>query len=259
MHFIDTHAHLYLKEFDDDRDQMIQRAINSKVEKIVLPNIDLNSLPSVLDLADRFPTICFPAIGLHPCDVKINYKEILSEMERKLDSTRFVAIGETGTDAYWDTTFWNEQINSFSTQMEWSKTTKKPIIIHSRETIDQNIDLLGKQQDGKLTGIFHCFTGTIEQAKKIIDFGFYLGIGGVITYKNSLLKEVLIEIGIDKIVLETDAPFLSPVPNRGKRNESAYIPLIAQFISETMQISIEEIARITSENARKVFQLSELS
>jgi TatD DNase family protein len=259
MNFIDTHAHLYLKEFDEDRDQMIQRALNSKVDKIILPNIDLDSLPSVLDLADRFPTICYPAIGLHPCDVKLNYKEILSTMEQEMNSPKYIAIGETGTDAYWDTTFWQEQLDAFSIQLEWSKTINKPIIIHSRETIDQNIDLVSKHQDGRLKGIFHCFTGTIEQASKIIDLGFYIGIGGVITYKKSGLKEVLLELGINNIVLETDAPFLSPVPNRGKRNESAYIPIIADYISESMQIPIEEISRITTENARKVFQLHDLS
>ena len=258
MNFIDTHAHLYLKEFDADRDQMVLRALDSKVEKIILPNIDLESLPAVIDLADRFPNICYAAIGLHPCDAKANYMEVLTEMEKEISSSNFIAIGETGTDAFWDTTYWKEQLNSFSIQLEWSKQTGKPIIIHSRETIDQNIDLVKQHQDGRLTGIFHCFTGTVEQAKEIIALGFYLGIGGVLTYKKSGLKEVIQELGIEHLVLETDAPFLTPVPHRGKRNESSYIPLIAKSLSEAINISMEEIARITSENARKVFQLNEL-
>ena len=238
---------------------MIQRALDSNVEKIILPNIDLESLPALLDLNIRYPNVCYPAIGLHPCDVKENYKEILSIMESQISDSKYVAIGETGTDAYWDKTFWNEQLDAFSIQLEWSKQTAKPIIIHSRETIDENIEVVKKHQDGRLKGIFHCFTGTVDQAKEIIDLGFYLGIGGVLTYKKSNLKEVLTEVGIDRLVLETDAPFLTPVPHRGKRNESAYIPLIANRLSEAINSSMEKIAQITSENARKVFQLNELS
>jgi TatD DNase family protein len=256
MNFIDTHAHLYLKEFDTDRDQMIQRAVDSNVEKIILPNIDLESLAAVLDVHARYPKICYPAIGLHPCDVKENYHEILSIMEKQIADSKYVAIGETGTDAYWDKTYWNEQLQAFSIQLEWSKDTSKPIIIHSRETIDENIDWVKKHQDGRLSGIFHCFTGTVNQAKEIIELGFYLGIGGVLTYKKSDLKEVLTEVGIEKLVLETDAPFLTPVPHRGKRNESAYIPIIANTLSEIFQLSMDEVANITSSNAMKIFQLN---
>lgn len=256
MNFIDTHAHLYLKEFDEDRDQMIQRALDSKVEKIILPNIDLESLSAVLDLTERFPNTCYPSIGLHPCDVKLNYQEILSMMQHQHSLSKFIAIGETGTDAYWDTTYWHEQLNAFAIQLEWSKESTKPIIIHSRETLDQNIALVKEHQDGRLTGIFHCFTGTTKQAKEIINLGLYLGIGGVVTYKNSGLKEVLSEVGIEHLVLETDAPFLTPVPNRGKRNESSYIPIIANTLTDVFQISLEEVARITSLNAKKIFQLN---
>lgn len=255
MKFIDTHAHLYLKEFDEDRAFMIQRALDSNVEKIILPNIDLQSLTSVLELCHDYPDLCYPAIGLHPCDVKADYKDIIATMEKDILDPNYIAIGETGTDAYWDTSFWNEQIDAFCTQMEWSKKTGKPIIIHSRETIDENIELVRKYQDGKLKGIFHCFTGNVDQAKQIIDLGLYLGIGGVLTYKKSDLKEVLINVGIDHLVLETDAPFLSPVPHRGKRNESSFIPIIAQVLSELFQVSLDEVARITTSNAKKIFHL----
>jgi TatD DNase family protein len=259
MKFIDTHAHLYLDEFKDDRDQMIQRAIDSNVDKIILPNIDLESLTAVKNLSSKYPDVCYAAIGLHPCDVKTNFKDILTTLENEITNHEYVAIGETGTDAYWDTTYWNEQEQAFGIQLEWSKQFGKPIIIHSRETIDQNIALVKKYQDGRLGGVFHCFTGSVEQAKSITDLGFYLGIGGVLTYKKSDLKDVIAEIGLQKIVLETDAPFLSPVPHRGKRNESAYIPIIASNLAEIMKIPISEIARITTENARRVFQLGELN
>lgn len=255
MKFIDTHAHLYLKEFEQDRDQMIQRAINSNVIKIILPNIDLASLDQVKILSYHYPGLCLPTIGLHPCDVKADFKQVLSLMENELGLLKYSAIGETGSDAYWDLSFWDEQIQSFTVQINWSKELQIPIIIHSRESIDQNIQLIKKHQDGRLKGVFHCFTGTAEQATQIMDLGFYLGVGGVVTYKKSDLQFVLQKIGVSKVVLETDAPFLSPVPNRGSRNESAYIPVIAKFLSESLEISLQEIARITTENASDLFTI----
>lgn len=253
MEFIDTHAHLYLKEFREDRTQIIQRALESKVTKIVLPNIDFISYQDQLNLAKEFPGICYPTIGLHPCDVKENYITILDSMELEFSNMQFIAIGETGTDAYWDLSFWENQTKSFSRQLEWAKTLKLPIIIHSRESIPQNIELVSKHQDGSLRGVFHCFTGDLTQAKQIINLGFLLGIGGVVTYKNSDLKNIIAEIGLEHLVLETDSPFLSPVPFRGKRNESSYIPIIAEKISEILDLSLETIAIKTTENAEGLF------
>jgi len=259
MEFIDTHAHLFLKDFSDDRAQIIQRALESKVTKIVLPNIDLISFHEQLSLAKEFPGICYPTIGLHPCDVKDNYSVLLDSLELEFEKDRFIAIGETGTDAYWDLSFWENQIAAFNRQLEWAKTKQLPVIIHSRDSIPQNIKLVEAQQDGKLKGVFHCFNGDLNQANQIINLGFYLGIGGVLTYKNSDLKNIIAEIGLDYLVLETDAPFLSPVPFRGKRNESGYIPLIAEKISEILDVSLETIATKTSENAERVFCFKQFS
>jgi TatD DNase family protein len=257
MEFIDTHAHLYLKEFDEDRDLMIERSLLSGVKKIILPNIDWESLSAVENLSLRFPNVCYPTIGLHPCDAKLNYHEILHQMEIKLNTNKYYAIGETGTDAYWDTTYMDQQIESFTIQINWSKEHQLPIIIHSRETMDQNIELIQKHQDGNLKGVFHCFSGTTEQARKIIEAGFLLGIGGVLTHKKSELKNVLKEIGAGSLVLETDAPFLTPAPYRSKRNESSYIPLIAQALSESLELDLKEISSITTQNANKIFKFTE--
>ncbi|HRG68763.1 MAG: TatD family hydrolase [Saprospiraceae bacterium] len=257
MEFIDTHAHLFLKDFHEDKAQIVQRALESKVTKIVLPNIDLISFPEQLSFANQFPGICYPTIGLHPCDVKDNYNLILDELELEFDKEKFIAIGETGTDAYWDLSFWENQIEAFNRQLEWAKFKKLPVIIHSRESIDQNIKLVEAKQDGSLKGVFHCFTGDLKQAEEIVALGFYLGIGGVITYKNSDLKNILPDIGLEHIVLETDSPFLSPVPFRGKRNESAYIPAIAEKISEILDLSLETVAIKTSENAERLFNFKQ--
>lgn len=250
---IDTHAHLYLPEFEPDRAEMIQRAMDSKVEKIVLPNIDLKSMASVFELHQLYPSLCWPAIGLHPCDVKPEYRAVLAQMEEQLGRSAIIAIGETGTDAYWDTSYWTEQVDAFSIQIGWAKSTGKPIIIHSRESLDQNIDLISKHQDGRLKGIFHCFTGTVAQGRAIIDLGFHLGIGGVMSYKNSDLKTVLAEIGPDALVLETDAPFLPPVPHRGKRNEPSYLSIINRQLAGLFSLTEEDMARITTTNARRLF------
>lgn len=257
MEFIDTHAHLYLKEFSEDRAQIIQQALESKVTKIVLPNIDLISYQEQLNVAEEYPGICYPTLGLHPCDVKENYLSILDTLELQFTKKQFIAIGETGTDAYWDLSFWEHQTKSFNRQLEWAKTMHLPIIIHSRESIPQNIQLVSAQQNGTLKGVFHCFTGDLDQAKQIIDLGFLLGIGGVVTYKNSELKKIIADIGLEYLVLETDAPFLSPVPFRGKRNESSYIPIIAEKISEILDVSLESIATKTTENAEQLFNFKD--
>ncbi|MFZ1256497.1 MAG: TatD family hydrolase [Saprospiraceae bacterium] len=258
MNFIDTHAHLYLPEFDTDRDQIIERALESNVNKIILPNIDQKTLANVISMSTKYPGICFPSFGLHPCDAKSDFESILAAMEIHLSDTQFVAIGETGTDAYWDTSFWNEQVKAFSIQLEWAKNSNRPIIIHSRETIPQNIEFVRNHQNGNLRGVFHCFTGTFEEAQQIIDLGFHLGIGGVLTYKTSELKSILPKLSLKHLILETDAPFLTPVPYRGKRNESSYIPLIAQKLSEILEISIEDIAQQTSANANSLFKIDQI-
>lgn len=255
MMFIDTHAHLYLDAFLPDRDQIIKNALDVNVEKIILPNIDLNSLPLLLSLSNKYPSVCYPAIGLHPCDVKENFLEVLNQMELYTMDDRFVAIGETGTDAYWDITYWEEQKLAFRTQLQWAIDYSKPVIIHSRESLEENIRIVREMQNGKLSGIFHCFGGTESQAKEIIDLGFYLGIGGTVSYKNNPLIQVLKSIGLSSVVLETDSPFLSPVPYRGKRNESSYIPIIGNFLAESLELDLKEIAKITTENAYKIFKL----
>ncbi|MBK9108982.1 MAG: TatD family hydrolase [Saprospiraceae bacterium] len=252
--FIDTHAHIYADAFQDDRDTVINNALNVNVHKIVLPNIDVNSMSGMLALQIKYPEICYATIGLHPCDVKENYKNILNEFESQIQNPIFIGIGETGTDAYWDLSNWEAQKLAFITQLEWAKSSSKPIIIHSRNSLDENIKLVQSQQNGKVSGVFHCFGGNLEQAKQIIDLGFYLGIGGTISYKNNPLKEVISKIPLSSILLETDSPYLSPVPFRGKRNEPSYIPIIASTLAQFYQCPIDEIALQTTQNANKLFQ-----
>jgi TatD DNase family protein len=255
MHWIDTHAHLYLDAFDADRKEMIARSIENGVIKMLLPNIDTDSIIPMLELCRQFPENCFPMIGLHPTSVKEDYKTQLSVMESLLNEEKFVAIGEIGIDLYWDKTFINEQKDAFKTQLRWAKQKNLPVAIHTREAFPLIIDLVEEEAGEGLTGVFHCFSGNYDEAKRIIDLGFLLGIGGVLTYKKSHLPEVIREIPIEFLVLETDAPFLPPVPYRGKRNESAYIPLVGQKIAEIKEMKIQEIARITTENAERLFKI----
>jgi len=252
---IDTHTHLYLEQFDEDRTAMMQRAIDKGVERMLLPGIDSNHIASMLELEKSFPNNCFAMMGLHPCSVKEDYENELKIVEQNLQNRKFIAVGEIGLDYYWDKTFIKEQKYAFNLQMEWAKKYKIPISIHCRESMDDAIELVEGAKTEDLNGVFHCFGGTLDQANKIIDLGFYLGIGGVLTYKKSGLDEVLKHIDLQHIVLETDAPYLSPVPYRGKRNESAYISDIAQKLAEIKGVNINEVARITSENAVKVFKL----
>ena len=254
MEWIDTHAHLYLDAFDTDRKEMIARSIENGVKKMLLPNIDGDSFIPMLELCRQFPENCFPMIGLHPTSVKEDYKTQLSEMESLLDNENFVAIGEIGIDLYWDKSFINQQKDAFKTQLKWAKTKKMPVAIHTREAFPLIFELVEEEAGERLTGVFHCFSGNYEEAKRIIDLGFLLGIGGVLTYKKSNLAEVIREIPIEFLILETDAPFLPPVPYRGQRNESAYIPLIGQKVAEIKEMNILEVARITTENAEKLFK-----
>lgn len=234
---------------------MIDRSVKSGVTQILLPNIDTDSIGSMLEMSQNFADNCYPMIGLHPTSVKNEYKAQLSVMESLLNEENFIAIGEIGIDLYWDKTYINEQKDAFKTQLRWAKENQLPVAIHTREAFPLILDLVEEESGDGLTGVFHCFSGNYNEAKRIIDLGFLLGIGGVLTYKKSHLPAVIREIPMEFIVLETDAPFLPPVPYRGQRNESAYIPLIGQQIAEIKELNISEIARITTENAERLFQV----
>jgi len=253
----DTHAHIYLEEFDTDRTDVLTRAQQVGVERIYLPNIDSTSIDRMLELEEKAKGACFAMMGLHPCSVKKDFEKELYIVESWLSKRRFAAIGEMGTDLYWDKTFWEQQLEAFRIQANWAKQYNVPIVIHSRESLDETIKLVEELQDGNLNGVFHCFTGTAEQANLITSLGFYLGLGGVTTFKKSGMDEVIPEMDINKIVLETDSPYLAPVPHRGKRNEPAYIPLIASKVAQVKNISLEELQRVTSQNAAALFKSDE--
>ena len=250
---IDTHCHLYGKEFTEDIDDVIQRAEKEGVEKFYLPSVDSESLEALLALEQRYPGKCIGMIGLHPCSVKADYAAELKLVEQWLGRRPWVAVGEIGLDFYWDRTFEVQQYAAFHRQTEWALQYDIPIVIHCRDSMAESIGLVREHQKGPLRGIFHCFGGDVASARQIIDLGFYLGIGGVLTYKNSGLPATLKEIGLEHLVLETDAPYLSPVPFRGKRNESSYLKYIIARLAEVKGVSEEEVARITTQNAQKIF------
>ncbi len=251
---IDTHCHLYVPEFDSDRNDVVSAAIAAGVEKMFLPNIDVESIASLHKLAADFPQQCFPMMGLHPCSVKENWEADLDIIRTNLFKNKYIAVGEIGVDLYWDKSTLDIQKKAFSMQIEWAKELKLPIVIHVRDAYDEAFAVVDQLNDATLTGIFHCFTGTIDQAKHIIDYsGFKLGIGGVMTYKNSGLDKTLKEIDLEHLVLETDSPYLAPVPHRGKRNESSYLTIIAQKLAEIKGISVEEVADATTKSALAVF------
>ncbi|MGL6268856.1 MAG: TatD family hydrolase, partial [Chitinophagaceae bacterium] len=224
--------------------------------KFYLPNIDLGVIPDMLALETAYPGQCMAMMGLHPCSVKANYKDELAVMREWLDKRKFAAIGEVGLDFFWDTSFEKEQFEAFHIQAEWAQQFALPLVIHSRKSMDECISLIQEHQDGSMNGIFHCFSGTLEQAQKIINLGFYLGIGGVVTYKNGGLEPVIKEIGLNRVVLETDAPYLTPVPFRGKRNEPAYLKYVVEKLAIITGNNMEAVATITTENAEKVFSQS---
>jgi len=255
MLLIDTHAHLYLEEFEKDRIDVIKHAIASNVKKIILPNIDSTTIDKLLETTKIFPNNLYPLIGLHPTSVEEDYENEIKIIEENLQNHKFYGIGEIGLDFYWDTTFKDEQIKAFEIQLQIAERNKLPAIIHTRDSFYDTLKIVKQQKTENLTGIFHCFTGAIEQAHEIINLGFYLGIGGIVTFKNSNLDEVIRQIDLKHIVLETDSPYLSPVPKRGKRNESSYINYIAKKIAEIKNISIAELAEITSQNAITLFNL----
>jgi TatD DNase family protein len=252
---IDTHAHIYSEDFLHDIDEVLQRAYDNDVKKIILPNIDSGSVKRLLDLTDAYPHLCFPLIGIHPTSVAADYREELEAVEYWLEKRKFYGIGEIGIDLYWDRTFLNEQQDAFRHQLRLAKSHQLPVVIHVRESFEEIYSVLKEEQDGTLTGIFHCFSGTESEARKIIDLGFLMGIGGVVTFNNNNLEEVLKDIPVKNLVLETDAPYLTPVPKRGKRNESAYLVYVAQAVAKIYGLSVNELAEITSENARSLFKI----
>jgi TatD DNase family protein len=253
MNLFDTHCHLYLADFAPDITEVIQRAAKEGVQKFFLPAIDKASNADLLKLEGAFPGKCFAMTGLHPCSVNADFLTELKLVEESLEKRKYVGIGETGLDFYWDRSFEKEQYSAFRQQVEWAMHYRLPVIIHSRESMEQTIEVINDYQNGNLKGIFHCFSGSPGLARKIIDMGFYLGIGGVITYKNAGLAESIKDIDLKYLVLETDAPYLSPVPFRGKRNESGYLKYIVEKLSEVKEISKEEVAEITTANAIKIF------
>lgn len=255
MILTDTHCHLYSKEFEVDIEEVMQNATIEGVQKFYLPGIDSTAIESMLALEKQFPEKCIPMMGLHPCYVKNNYNEELEIVRGWLTQREFSAIGEIGLDFYWDKTFVIQQYQAFRIQIEWAIEYNRPIVIHTRNAMQETINLVKEYKSKGLSGIFHCFSGSYESAKEIIDAGFYLGIGGVVTYKNAGLAEVLTKIDLKHLVLETDAPYLTPVPFRGKRNESSYLKYVATKIAAIKQVPVEEVASITTANAEKIFAL----
>lgn len=253
MHLTDTHCHLYLEDFNPDINLVMERAATEAVDKFFLPAIDSTTLAAMLSLEDRFPLQCKAMIGLHPCSVKENYRKELQLVADSLASRRFIGVGEIGMDLYWDTSFRKEQEEAFRTQIQWSLQYGLPISIHTRNAIDEAIAIVREYVPQGVRGVFHCFGGSYEQATQVIDAGFCLGIGGVITYKNSGLAAVMEKIGLEHLVLETDAPYLTPVPFRGKRNESSYLKYIAARLAAVKNCSIDEVAEVTTANAEKIF------
>jgi TatD DNase family protein len=252
--YVDTHAHLYHRQFDGDREAMLVRAAEAGVGRFYLPNIDEESIDAMLALADAHPEACFPMMGLHPCSVGAHNSATLDRMERLLADGRYVAVGEIGIDLYWDRTYLEQQQAVFRQQVQWAKQLALPIVIHCRQSFEEVIAIVEAENDSSLRGVFHCFTGTVEQAQRVTDLGdFMLGIGGVITYPKGGLFETMQAVGLDHCVLETDAPYLAPVPFRGKRNESSYIPHIAARLAQATDRTVEEVARITTRNADLLF------
>jgi TatD DNase family protein len=258
MIFVDTHTHLYSEEFDRDRDHVVQSAVDHGVRYMFLPAIDRKYFPRMMELCKNHPDFCFPMIGLHPTSVKADYREELDFVTGKLENSgeKFYGIGEVGMDLYWDKTFAVQQSDALKVQADLAIRYRLPLVIHTRNSFPEVIGIMEEKRDPALTGVFHCFGGSVQQAKQAIELGFFLGIGGIITYKNSGLQEVVGEISLDHLLLETDSPWLTPVPFRGQRNESSNIPVIAEKIAEIRNISVEEVARITTENALRMFNIS---
>ena len=255
MNLIDTHTHLYLQAFDEDRDEMISRSVNSGVCKLLMPNIDFHSVEPMLSAAERYKDICYPMIGLHPTSVKEDYISQLDKIEEAASQYKYIAIGEIGIDLYWDKTHLSEQIIAFRRQVGYAVKNNLPVVIHSRNSINEVFSVLYEFEGTGLTGVLHAYSSDLNNAKKAVRMGFKLGIGGPLTYKNSILVNICKETGPQHIILETDSPYLTPVPYRGKRNESSYICIINRKLAEVLNMSEEETASITFENSCRLFNL----
>jgi TatD DNase family protein len=255
MNLIDTHTHLFSSQFDEDRNAVVQKAIDNGVSKMLLPNISSETIEAMHQLCQDFPKHCYPMMGLHPCDVKDDYLKELEIVKAQLDKGKYVAVGEIGIDLYWDKSTLDIQKKAFRQQLIWAKEYDLPVAIHIRESFDEIFEVIEEVNDEKLRGVFHCFTGTKEQGLRAIDMGFMLGIGGVVTFKNSGLDQTLSGLPLAQLILETDSPYLAPTPHRGQRNESAFIPLMAQKLADIYEMDIEEVARITTQNAKTLFKL----
>ena len=254
MILTDTHTHLYLDAFEEDRDEMMQRAFDNGIQRIFLPHIDSETTEALQQLAKAYPNNCYPMMGLHPCSVKENYQNELDHVKSELQTGDYVAVGEIGIDLYWDRTFLKQQVDAFERQIQWAKEMNLPIVIHARDSFGEIFEVIDQLNDNNLKGIFHCFTGSLEQAQHILNYGgFYLGIGGVVTFKNSGLDKVVRDLPLNKLVLETDAPYLTPAPHRGKRNEASYTRLVAQKIADLHEVSLEQVAEITTQNSKTIF------
>ena len=253
---IDTHAHIYASEFDNDRDEVVKRALEQGIDKILLPNIDLESIEPMLKTEAAYPEVCRSMMGLHPCYVDGNVEQTLAIIRGWFEKHNFIAVGEIGIDLYWDKTFRAEQEMAFVTQLNWAKEMNLPVVIHTRDSIEETLTLLSQEQDGSLRGVFHCFGGSVEEAQAINELGFHLGLGGVSTFKNGGMDKVIPHLDMNWVILETDCPYLAPVPHRGKRNEPAYTSLVAARVAELRGESVEAIDAITTKNAEALFNLS---
>lgn len=254
--YVDSHTHIYLKDFDEDRKGIISECLNNGVNKLLLPNIDKSSIADVIKICEVYKDICYPMVGLHPCYVKDSYEDDLDFLKPIIKSIKPIAVGEIGIDLYWDKSNLEIQRKAFIAQINWAKEFKLPIVIHARDSYDEIFEVLDQVNDENLNGVFHCFSSSLKDANRILNYGgFKLGIGGVVTFKNSGLDKVVKNIDIKNIVLETDSPYLTPTPFRGTRNKSSYIPIIANKLSDIYEISCEEIGNITSKNAKEIFNI----
>lgn len=254
MIFTDTHCHLYSEDFNDDRQAVIDRAFEQGVNRIFMPNVDEDSIEGMHALHLQYPDKCKAMMGLHPCSVKEDYLQVLDKMSKRFGQYSYTAVGEIGIDLYWDSTFKKEQIHAFEIQIGWAKELGLPIVIHVRNSFDEVFEVVDRVNDERLKGIFHCFSGTLDQAKHVLNYGgFKLGIGGVLTFKKSGLDAVVSEISLEHLVLETDAPYLAPTPFRGKRNEPAYVVNVAQKLAEIQGTTLDRIAEVTTKNSIEVF------
>jgi len=255
MHLIDTHTHIYSDQFDGDLTEVMERATQNGVQRLLLPNIDSSTTKRMWDVVNAYPKRCFPMMGIHPCSVNESIADELKHVETELATGKYIAVGEIGIDLFWEKKFRKEQIAAFEQQMEWAKELNLPVAIHCRDSFDEIFASVEKVQDGRLRGVLHCFTGNEEQANRTIDLGLHIGLGGVLTFKNSGVDKAVKNVPMEKILLETDSPYLAPTPYRGKRNESSYTKLVAEKLAEVKELPLEEIAKITTANAERLFNL----